>query len=147
MPLFVRISATDWTPDGWQVEDSVFLARRLRECGVDLVDCSSGGNVPHAQIPVGPGYQTSFADRIRREAEIATGAVGMITSPAQADHIIRSGQADVILLARELLRDPYWPLRAARELGQTASWPVQYLRAGPPDSPARETFIPPVLKK
>ena len=147
MPLFVRISATDWTPDGWQVEDSVFLARLLRECGVDLVDCSSGGNVPHAQIPVGPGYQTSFADRIRREAEIATGAVGMITSPAQADHIIRSGQADVILLARELLRDPYWPLRAARELGQTASWPVQYLRAGPPDSPARETFITPVLKK
>jgi 2,4-dienoyl-CoA reductase-like NADH-dependent reductase (Old Yellow Enzyme family) len=143
MPLFVRISATEWVPSGWQIEDSVFLARRLRECGADMVDCSSGGNIPDARIPAGPGYQAAFAERVRREAGIPTGAVGMITSPAQADHIIRSGQADVVLLAREILRDPYWPLRAARELGQPASWPVQYLRAGSHGSPARERFIPP----
>jgi 2,4-dienoyl-CoA reductase-like NADH-dependent reductase (Old Yellow Enzyme family) len=147
MPLFVRISATDWVPDGWQIEDSVFLARRLRECGADLIDCSSGGNVPVAQIPSGPGYQTAFAERVRREAGIATGAVGMITSPAQADHVIRTGQAEIVLLAREMLRDPYWPLRAARELGQPASWPVQYLRAGPHGSPVREVFVPPTSKK
>jgi 2,4-dienoyl-CoA reductase-like NADH-dependent reductase (Old Yellow Enzyme family) len=146
MPLFVRVSSTEWVEDGWQIEDSILLARRLRECGADLLDCSSGGNVPRAKIPAGPGYQTVFSERIRREAEMRTGAVGMITSPAQADHIIRSGQADIVLLARELLRDPYWPLRAARELGQAVSWPVQYLRAAPPDSTPRREFVPPVPK-
>src|SRR5580704_2842522 len=104
---------------------------------VDLIDCSSGGNVAQARIPVGPGYQTSFAEQIRRESQIMTGAVGMITSPAQAQHILSTGQADAVILAREFLRDPYWPLRAARELGQAMSWPVQYLRAAPDGSSAR----------
>ncbi len=131
-PLFVRISATDWAEGGWDIEQSVELARQVGPLGVDLIDCSSGGTLPNAKIPMGPGYQTAFAERIRRETGILTGAVGMITSPAQADHIIRSGQADVTLLAREMLRDPYWPLRAARELGQEIVWPVQYGRAGPP---------------
>jgi 2,4-dienoyl-CoA reductase-like NADH-dependent reductase (Old Yellow Enzyme family) len=135
--LFVRISATDWAAGGWDIEHSVELARQLAPLGVDLIDCSSGGNVPQVKIPVGPGYQTAFAERIRREASVLTGAVGLVTSPAQADHIIRSGQADLVLLARELLRDPYWPLRAARELGQPISWPAQYLRAGPEGSSAR----------
>src|SRR5437899_724405 len=137
LPLFVRISATDWIDGAWDIQQSVKLAGELKQIGVDLIDCSSGGNVPHVKIPVGPGYQTAFAERLRREANIATGAVGLITDSAQADHIIRSGQADLVLLARELLRDPYWPLRAARELGQAISWPVQYLRAGPEGSPAR----------
>ena len=103
----------------------------------DLIDCSSGGLVPDAKIPVGPGYQTQFAERIRREAGIPTAAVGMITSPAQADHIVRTGQACIVLLARELLRDPYWPMHAAQALHQTAQWPVQYLRAAPKGSVAR----------
>jgi len=136
-PLFLRISSTDWAAGGWDVEQSVELARQARLLGVDLVDCSSAGIVPGENIPVGPGYQTAFAERIRREAGIATGAVGMIIDPVQADHVIRSGQADLVLLAREMLRDPYWALRAARELGQTAAWPVQYLRAAPAGSPAR----------
>jgi len=136
-PLFVRISATDWADGGWDVEQSVQLAKQLRPLGVDLVDCSSGGTLPRADIPLGPGYQTSFAERLRRESGCATGAVGMITSPVQADHIIRSGQADMVLLARELLRDPYWPLRAARELGHDVPWPVQYLRAAPTGTRAR----------
>jgi 2,4-dienoyl-CoA reductase-like NADH-dependent reductase (Old Yellow Enzyme family) len=136
-PLFIRISATDWAEGGWDIEQSVELARKVKSLGIDLVDCSSGGNLPHASVPVGPGYQTPFAEKIRREAGVLTGAVGMITDPAQADHIIRSGQADVTLLARELLREPYWPLRAARELGQPAAWPVQYLRAAPHGSPVR----------
>jgi len=131
LPLFVRISSTDWIEDAWQVDDSVKLARQLRPMGVDLIDCSSGGNVPHAKIPVGPGYQVAFAERIRREAEIMTGAVGMITSPVQAEHIIRTEQADAVIMAREFLRDPYWPLRAARELDEPIAWPVQYLRAAP----------------
>ena len=131
LPLFVRISATDWTEGGWTVEEAIKLAGQLKTLGVDLIDCSSGGNVPHAKIPVGPGYQTLFAERIRREAEIMTGAVGMITSPVQAEHIIRTEQADAILMAREFLRDPYWPLEAARELDKPIAWPVQYLRAGP----------------
>jgi 2,4-dienoyl-CoA reductase-like NADH-dependent reductase (Old Yellow Enzyme family) len=135
--LFVRISATDWIDGGWDIEQSVELARQLKELGVDLIDCSSGGNVPHATVPVGPGYQTPFAEQIRREANILTGAVGMITSPVQAEHILVTGQADALLIARELLRDPYWPLRAARELGQPTSWPVQYLRAAPEGSQAR----------
>jgi 2,4-dienoyl-CoA reductase-like NADH-dependent reductase (Old Yellow Enzyme family) len=136
-PLFVRISATDWIDGGWDIEQSVELARQLKELGADLIDCSSGGNVAHAEIPVGPGYQTRFAERIRREADILTGAVGMITSPVQAEHILATGQADAVIIARELLRDPYWPLRAASELGQHISWPVQYLRAAPEGSQAR----------
>jgi 2,4-dienoyl-CoA reductase-like NADH-dependent reductase (Old Yellow Enzyme family) len=131
LPLFVCISATDWIEGAWNIDESVKLARQLKPIGVDLVDCSSGGNVPHANIPAGPGYQTAFANRIRREAEIMTGAVGMITSPVQAEHIIRTEQADAVIMAREFLRDPYWALRAARELDQPIAWPVQYLRAAP----------------
>lgn len=137
LPLFVRISATDWTEGGWDIEQSVELARRLGALGVDLVDCSSGGNVSHAKVPIAPGYQVPFAERIKRDAAIATGAVGLITAPAEADAIVRGGQADLVLLAREMLRDPYWPLRAARELGQEMAWPAQYLRAAPTGSPAR----------
>ncbi len=137
LPLFVRISATDWAEGGWDIEQSVELARALKRLGVDLVDCSSGGLVPHARVPAGPGYQVPFAERIRREAEIATGGVGLITEPAQADDIVRNGQADVVLLAREMLRDPYWPLRAARVLGRATSWPAQYLRAAPQGSTTR----------
>jgi len=131
LPLFLRISATDWIDGAWDVDDSVKLARQLKPIGVDLIDCSSGGNVPHTEIPVGPGYQVAFAERLRREAEIMTGAVGMITSPVQAEHVIRTGQADAVIMAREFLRDPYWALRAARELDQSIAWPVQYLRAAP----------------
>jgi len=128
-PLFVRISATDWTEGGWTIEDSVALAKVLKPLGVDLIDCSSGGNVSTARIPLGPGYQVPFAERIRREAGIMTGAVGMITQPAQADEIIRGEQADIVILARQFLRDPYWPLIAARALGHDIAWPVQYERA------------------
>ncbi|MEY2482951.1 MAG: hypothetical protein QOK24_1479 [Verrucomicrobiota bacterium] len=131
LPLFVRISATDWVEGGWDIDESVKLATQMKQMGVDLIDCSSGGNVSHAEIPVGPGYQTTFAERIRREADIMTGAVGLITSPVQAEHIIRTGQADAVIMAREFLRNPYWPLHAARELEQPIAWPVQYLRAGP----------------
>lgn len=131
LPLFLRISATDWTDGGWDGSDSVELVRSTSSLGVDLVDCSSGGNAATARIPVGPGYQTIFADRIRRETGVPTGAVGVILDPAQADHIVRSGQADVVFLARALLRDPYWPLLAARELGVSVPWPAQYLRAAP----------------
>jgi 2,4-dienoyl-CoA reductase-like NADH-dependent reductase (Old Yellow Enzyme family) len=117
----------------------------VKALGIDLIDCSSGGNVPQTDIPVGPGYQTPFAEKIRRETGMLTGAVGMITGAVQADHIIRTGQADVTILARELLREPYWPLRAARELGQPAAWPVQYLRAAPNGSPLRtSTNLPEV---
>ena len=136
-PLFVRISATDWAEGGWDIDQSVELARLLLALGVDLIDCSSGGNLEKADIPVGPGYQTPFAERIRREANIATATVGMITAPAQADQIIRNDQADLVLLAREMLRDPYWPLHAAQALGQVASWPRQYLRAAPGGTPER----------
>jgi 2,4-dienoyl-CoA reductase-like NADH-dependent reductase (Old Yellow Enzyme family) len=129
LPLFTRISATDWTERGWDLEQSIELSRRLKSLDVDLIDCSSGGNVPGAKIPMGPGYQTEFAERIRREAGVLTCAVGLITSPQQADHIVRSGQADAIMLAREFLRNPYWPLRAAKELGKPVKWPVQYERA------------------
>jgi 2,4-dienoyl-CoA reductase-like NADH-dependent reductase (Old Yellow Enzyme family) len=129
LPLFLRLSVTDWTSGGWDVEQSIALARRLAAEGVDLIDCSSGGNVPGATIPIGPGYQTQFAERLRREAGIATGAVGMITSPQQADHILRTGQADLVFLARELLRNPRWPLAAARALGVKIGWPRQYERA------------------
>ena len=137
LPLFVRISATDWVAGGWSIDESVQLARLLRDHGVDLVDVSSGGQVPNAQIPIGPGFQVEFASRIRREAAIPTAAVGMITGPAQADAIVAQGNADLVLLAREFLRDPYWPLHAAAALGESASWPDQYLRAAPHHSPAR----------
>ncbi len=129
LPLFLRLSCTDWTEGGWSIEESVALARALKPLGVDAIDCSSGGSVARAKIPAGPGYQAEFARRVRAEAGLPTVAVGMITGPAQADHIIRSGQADAVMLARELLRDPYWPLRAARELGHEIRWPEQYERA------------------
>jgi 2,4-dienoyl-CoA reductase-like NADH-dependent reductase (Old Yellow Enzyme family) len=137
LPLLVRISATDWADGGWDIDQSVQLAQLLREHGVDLIDCSSGGLVPNVQIPVGPGYQVQFAARIRREANIPTAAVGMITDPVQANGIIANGEADLVFLAREFLRDPYWPLHAAVALDEPASWPAQYLRAAPQRSPAR----------
>jgi len=137
-PMFIRISCTDWVDGGWDIEQTVELARRVKAHGVDLVDCSSGGNVPGAAIPLAPGYQVPFAERIRREASIATGAVGLITTSSEADDIVRSGRADCVFLARELLRDPYWPLRAAHELGHPAAWPPQYLRAAPAGSPGRK---------
>jgi 2,4-dienoyl-CoA reductase-like NADH-dependent reductase (Old Yellow Enzyme family) len=130
-PVFARISATDWVEGGWDLEQSVVLARALREAGVDLVDCSSGGTVPGAKVPLGPGYQVPFAEAIRGRAGLMTGAVGLITEPAQAEAVVAGGKADLVLLAREMLRDPYWPLHAARALGAKASWPVQYLRARP----------------
>jgi 2,4-dienoyl-CoA reductase-like NADH-dependent reductase (Old Yellow Enzyme family) len=137
-PLFIRISASDWTPGGWDVEQSIELARSLRPLGVDLVDCSSGGNVAGAKIPMVPGYQTPFAAQIRQSSGMLTGAVGLITSAVQAEQILRTGQADVVLLARQMLRDPYWPMHAAIELGCAESWPVQYLRAAPAGSPVRK---------
>jgi len=129
LPLWLRLSATDWMADGWDVEQSVELARGLRALGVDLLDVSSGGVAPGAVIPVAPGYQVPFAARIRREAGIATGAVGLITTPRQAADIVEQGAADVVLLARESLRDPYFPRRAAAELGASLLAPVQYQRA------------------
>jgi 2,4-dienoyl-CoA reductase-like NADH-dependent reductase (Old Yellow Enzyme family) len=137
-PLFVRISCTDYVDKGWDLEQSVRLAGLLKEHGVDLIDASSGGNVATAQIPVGPGYQTQFAEAIRKQTGILTGAVGMITDPAQAGHILRTGQADLVIIAREFLRDPYWTAHAAAALGETASWPSQYLRAAPRGSTPRK---------
>lgn len=131
LPLLVRISATDWVEGGWDLPQSIQLAMRLKELGVDLIDCSSGGLVPGAKIVVRPGYQVPFSEAIRREAKIATGAVGMITDPEHAEEIIAKGQADVVLMARELLRDPYWPLHAAEKLGVKVEWPEQYERARP----------------
>jgi 2,4-dienoyl-CoA reductase-like NADH-dependent reductase (Old Yellow Enzyme family) len=128
-PLFVRISATDWVEGGWTIDDSVALAAHIKPLGVDLIDCSSGAIVPDVRIPVGPGFQVPFAERIRKETGVLTAAIGMITTPQQADQTIRTGQADLVFLARELLRDPYWPLRAGDELRQEAPWPKQYLRA------------------
>lgn len=113
------------------LEESVQLARLMKDRGVDLVDCSSGGLVPNARIPAGPGYQVPFAEAVRRGAGVATGAVGFITSPAQAEQVVATGQADAVLLARELLRDPYWPLHAARALKSEGAWPDPYLRAKP----------------
>jgi 2,4-dienoyl-CoA reductase-like NADH-dependent reductase (Old Yellow Enzyme family) len=127
-PLFVRISSTDWTEGGWTVEDSVKLASILKELGVDLIDCSSGGNIFNAKIPFVPGYQVSFSEEIRKTG-ILTGAVGLITSAPQAESIINENKADLIFLGRELLRNPYFPLQAAKELSSDISWPVQYLRA------------------
>jgi 2,4-dienoyl-CoA reductase-like NADH-dependent reductase (Old Yellow Enzyme family) len=129
LPLLLRISASDWVEGGWDIADSVELARRVKPMGVDLIDCSSGGNSLAQKIPLAPGYQVPFAERIRREAGIPTGAVGMITESHQADEIVGSGQADLVLLARQFLRDPYFPLHAARELGEKLDPPTQYLRA------------------
>jgi 2,4-dienoyl-CoA reductase-like NADH-dependent reductase (Old Yellow Enzyme family) len=140
-PLFIRISSTDWTEGGWDVEQSIALVRMLAPLGVDLVDCSSGGNVLGATIPSSPGYQVPFAERIRRDAGVLTGAVGLITGPQQAEQIVRSGQADLVIMAREMLRDPYWPMHAAQALGQTVSWPAQYLRAGTPGAPVRQPAL------
>lgn len=138
-PVWLRISATDWVPGGWDVPEAVELARRAGERGVDLIDCSSGGLVTNQKITIGPGYQVPFAERIRREAGIATGAVGLITTATQADDIIRNGQADCVLLAREMLRDPYFPLHAAQELGVKLPWPAQYLRVAPEGTPKRQS--------
>lgn len=157
LPLFVRISATDWADTrapgdrssslgwqgGWNIDESVQLAHLLRDHGVDLIDVSSGGQTPNAKIPIGPGYQVEFAARIRREANIPTAAVGMITDPVQANGIVANGEADLVFLARGMLRDPYWPLHAAAALEETASWPAQYLRAAPQHSPARSAVIRP----
>lgn len=129
LPLFVRISASDWTEGGWTIEDSVELAKILKQKNADLIDCSSGGNVPHAKIAVGPGYQVHFSEAIKKETDILTGAVGMITTPGQAEEIIASGKADVVIMAREFLRNPYFPLHAAKALGADLPWPVQYDRA------------------
>jgi 2,4-dienoyl-CoA reductase-like NADH-dependent reductase (Old Yellow Enzyme family) len=129
LPLFLRISATDWVEGGWDLDESVELARRVRQAGVDLIDCSSGGASPEQRIALGPGYQVPFAERIRREVGIPTGAVGLITTAGQAAEIVRAGRADLVLLARQFLRDPYFPLYAARELGEPVDPPVQYLRA------------------
>ena len=129
MPLFLRISASEWTQGGWDVEHSVELARLVAPLGVDLIDCSSGGNVPNVRIPIGPGYQVPLAERVRRDAGVPTGAVGLITTAGQADEIIRAGRADLVFLAREELRDPYFPLHAAKDLGADIAWPKQYARA------------------
>lgn len=131
-PVFARVSSTDWVEGGWDLPQTVELARRLKGVGIDLVDCSSGGLVPKARIPVSPGYQVGFAEAVRREAGIASGAVGMITEAEQAEAIVAEGKADAVLLARELLRDPYWPMRAAASLGvEVDYWPEQYMRAKP----------------
>jgi 2,4-dienoyl-CoA reductase-like NADH-dependent reductase (Old Yellow Enzyme family) len=127
--VFLRISASDWAEGGWDIDQSVELARCVKPIGIDLIDCSSGGMVPNAKIEVGPGYQVPFSKRIRYETGMLTGAVGMITEPDQADAIIREGDADVVLLAREFLRHPYWPLEAAAALGVKLGPPVQYERA------------------
>jgi 2,4-dienoyl-CoA reductase-like NADH-dependent reductase (Old Yellow Enzyme family) len=129
LPLMARVSGTDWVPGAWDVEQSIELARRLVPLGLDFIDCSSGGIMPGVKIPVGPGYQVEIAERIRREAGVPTAAVGLITNARQAEEIVHRGQADMVFLARQLLRDPYWPLHAARELGANVAWPVQYQRA------------------
>eukprot|EP01121_Diplochlamys_sp_Union-15-3_P004282 TRINITY_DN1431_c0_g1_i2.p1 TRINITY_DN1431_c0_g1~~TRINITY_DN1431_c0_g1_i2.p1 ORF type:complete len:246 (+),score=48.62 TRINITY_DN1431_c0_g1_i2:517-1254(+) len=128
-PLIVRISCSDWTSDGWSVDDSVKLAHKLKELGVDVVDCSSGGNTPEQKIVAVPGYQVPFSAKLRREANIPTCAVGMLTQPKQCEEILQKGEADIICLARELLRDPFWPLRAASALGVQVEWVPQYERA------------------
>jgi 2,4-dienoyl-CoA reductase-like NADH-dependent reductase (Old Yellow Enzyme family) len=137
LPLFTRVSSTDWVEGGWDIEQTVALARELRSAGVDLIDCSSGGAVPRAVVPVAPGYQVPFAADVRRKAGILTGAVGLITDVQQADDIIRSGKADIVLMAREMLREPYWAMKAAQALGRDARWPKQYERAAPPKKGAR----------
>jgi 2,4-dienoyl-CoA reductase-like NADH-dependent reductase (Old Yellow Enzyme family) len=147
LPMAVRISATDWAPKSlgpsWDLAQSVEFAKLLKAEGIDLVDVSTGGNHPAQQIPTGPGYQVLHSETIRREAGIPTAAVGLITESAQADQIVRTGQADLIFLARELLRDPYWPLRAAHELQQEITWPVQYARAAAHRTQPRQTVSTP----
>jgi 2,4-dienoyl-CoA reductase-like NADH-dependent reductase (Old Yellow Enzyme family) len=140
MPLFVRISATDWVDGGWDLDQSVALAVELQALGVDLVDCSSGGLSPHQKITLGPGYQVPFAARIRAETGLPTGAVGLITEPQQAEQILADGSADLVLLARQLLRDPRWPLRAAQELGAEVPWPASYARAAKGSVPLRQAL-------
>ncbi|MCX6911297.1 MAG: oxidoreductase, partial [Verrucomicrobia bacterium] len=129
LPLFIRISATDWVEGGWDVEQSVELARTIKPLGVDLVDCSSGALLPHVKMQIKPGYQVQFAEQLRREANIPTAAVGLIREAKQAEEIIAKEHADMVLLAREMLRDPYWPLHAAKQLGVRGDWAVQYGRA------------------
>ncbi|MDB5128581.1 MAG: oxidoreductase, partial [Mucilaginibacter sp.] len=128
-PLFVRLSTTEWTEGAWTIDDSIALAKILKDKGVDLIDCSTGGNVAGVQIPLKPGYQVEFAEAIKKHTGILTGAVGLITEAKQADEIIQTGQADLVIMARELLRDPHFPLQAAHELGHEVKWPVQYERA------------------
>ncbi|HEX9081016.1 MAG TPA: oxidoreductase, partial [Holophagaceae bacterium] len=137
LPLFVRLSATDWVPGGWDLDQSVALAKGLKDLGVDLMDCSSGGLVPRAEIPLGPGYQVPFAARIRAEAGLATGAVGLITDPEQAEDLLAQGSADLVLLGRELLRNPRWPLAAAQALKAEVPWPASYARAARGPVPVR----------
>ena len=129
LPVLVRVSVMDWVEGGWDLPQTIVLARELKKIGIDMVDCSSGGTVPDAKITAGPGFQTPFAAAVRREAGIATGAVGMITEPAQAEQIVSTGMADAVMIGREFLRDPYWPLHAARSLGVDIPWPPQYERA------------------
>ena len=129
LPLFVRLSCTDWVDGGWDLAQSIELCQKLKKIGIDLIDCSSAGMVPDARIPVGPGFQVPFATAIRNQADIATGSVGLITHAMQAEQIVGTGQADAVLLAREMLRDPYWPLHAAHILGHEVTWPRQYERA------------------
>lgn len=131
LPLFVRISCTDWVENGWDLSQSIDLSRRLKKLGADLIDCSSGGTVPDARIPAGPGFQAAFSAAVRKEAGMATGAVGLITAPAQAEQVLVTEQADAVLLGREFLRSPYWPLLAAAELGVDLEWPDPYKRAKP----------------
>jgi len=131
LPVFVRISATDWVEGGWDLPQSIELAKELKKVGADLIDCSTGGVAPGAKIPIAPGYQVKFAEEIRRQAGIMTGAIGLITSAAQAEEILAAGQADVVIMAREFLRDPYFPLHAAKTLGDDPRYPNQYLRAKP----------------
>ena len=138
LPLFIRISATDWKEGGWDLDQAVELAKQLAPLGVDLVDCSSAGLVHDQKIVAGPGLQVPFAERIRRDAGIMTGAVGLIETKEQVAEILARNQADLVFMAREFLRDPYWPLHAASQLKQPMSWPAQYLRAAPPDSPVRK---------
>ena len=149
LPVFVRISATDWTPaslgESWALPESVAFATLLKEAGVDLIDVSTGGNHPAQQIPLGPGYQVIHSATIHREAGIPTGAVGMITAAAQADQIIRNGEASLVLLAREFLRDPYWPLHAAQHLQQQITWPIQYLRAANTKPEPRQPVATPTV--
>lgn len=140
-PLLVRVSATDWMEGGWDLDETIKLAQHLKNEGVDLIDTSTGGMSPNAQIPVGAGYETEFARAIRKDANIASSAVGMITAAEQADHVIRSEQADLVLLGRELLRNPFWPLQAAKKLEHPMSYPMQYLRAAPKGSFARSPLI------
>jgi len=147
LPLFIRISATDWKEGGWDLDQAVELAKQLKPLGVDLVDCSSAGLVVDQKIVAGPGFQVPFAERIRRDADILTATVGLIETKEQVVDILSKNQADLVLMAREFLRDPYWPLRTARELKQKMSWPAQYLRAAPPDSPARKPTEAPAIKE